>query len=544
MATISANVQYKRGEHLVLDLTSYQLNYSTAMAWARDINQNAAIGQYIYIAESETIDGVEYPKGPYIVEAYGENAVLSPLAKSLAGSTDLDSAVATLKADVSTLQTNVGTKSTKEGEESTGLYKDIEDVNDRIDNINIPVKGVQVDGADLTPDANGKVNVVIPKVEVPVKGITVDGETIAPDTNGIVNIDLPEPEEVFAYEIAKLDTASEGAASSYQLKKIGKDGTTVAGVTIDIPKDMVVSSGTVRTASADEIAEDATLVADKLYIVLTLANATEDKLFIPADKLVDAYTGSTYITVSEQNEITLNVETLVTKLGDTFYTETEVNTLLESYATTKALSDAIGTKSTFGDGATEGSGLLKDISELEHEVELLDAAAIKTVKVDGEALTVEDGSVNIVIPVKGVQVDNTDVVGADGIAKITIPTVDVPVKGVQVNGTDLTPDADGKVNVEIPADLVQDVKVNGTSVVTDNVADIVVPILDVKNGETSLVNAETKVADLSGFTTREELVKKGTDETTGAETYEGLLDDRYVLSANYLTELDLKAILV
>lgn len=544
MSIVSANIQFGRGEHLLLDATSFQPKYSDALTWAKNQYSNAAVGQYIYIAEDEVVDGVTYAKGPYIVEVIGENAVLNPLAKSIAGSTDLDSAVATLKADVSTLQSNVGTKSTEEGEESTGLYKDIEDVNDRIDNINIPVKGVQVDGTDLTPDADGKVNVVIPKVDVPVKGITVEGVAVAPDTNGIVNIDLPEPPEVFEYSIVKLDTASAGAASSYQLQKTGKEGTTVAGVTIDIPKDMVVSEGTVRTATPEEIAEDATLVADKLYIVLTLANATEDKLFIPADKLVDAYTGSTYITVDEQNVITLNVDTLVTKLGDTFYTETEVDKLLESYATTTALSDAIGTRSTFGEGATEGTGILKDISELEHEVEQLDAATIKTVKVDGEALTAEDGSVNIVIPVKGVQVDNVDVVDADGIAKITIPEVDVPVKGVQVNGADLTPDAEGKVNVVIPADLVQDVKVNGTSVVTGNIAEITVPVLDVKNGETSLVDAETKVADLSGFTTREELVKKGTDETTGAETYEGLLDDRYVLNANYLTEADLKAILI
>lgn len=487
MSIVSANIQFGRGEHLLLDVTSYQQKYSDALTWARDINKNAAVGQYIYIAESETIDDVEYPKGPYIVEAYGENAVLSPLAKSLAGSTDLDSAVSALKVDVSTLKSNVGTKSTKEGEESTGLYKDIEDVNDRIDNINIPVKG-----------------------------ITVDGETVAPDTNGIVNIDLPEPEEVFAYEIAKLDKASEGAASSYQLKKIGKNGTTIAGVTIDIPKDMVVSSGTVRTASAEEIAEDGTLVADKLYIVLTLANATEDKLFIPADKLVDVYAGSTYITVGEDNTITLNVDTLVTKLGETFYTEKEVDDILKSYATTTALSDAIGKKSTFGDDATTGSGVLKDISELEHEVELLDAATIKTVQVDGKDLTATDGAVNVVIPVKGVQVDGVDAVDENGIAKINLP--DVPIKGVQVNGTDLETDYDGKVNITIP-------------------------VLDIKDGDTSLVG-DNGVVNLSGFATEDELLKTSVEEGTGNTIYEGLLDERYLLATMAITSDELAKLLV
>lgn len=60
-----------------------------------------------------------------------------------------------------------------------------------------------------------------------------------------------------------------------------KQGETTVG-TINIPKDMVVSSGTVETNPDDDHLGT--------FIVLTLANATEDKLYINVGTLVDIYT--------------------------------------------------------------------------------------------------------------------------------------------------------------------------------------------------------------------------------------------------------------
>lgn len=75
-------------------------------------------------------------------------------------------------------------------------------------------------------------------------------------------------------------TASSGAAKTY----IVKQGDAQIG-TIDIPKDMVVSSGTVeKKETSGEWGEAGT------YIVLTIANATNDTLYIPATSLVDIYT--------------------------------------------------------------------------------------------------------------------------------------------------------------------------------------------------------------------------------------------------------------
>lgn len=73
------------------------------------------------------------------------------------------------------------------------------------------------------------------------------------------------------------DTTTEGMAKSYTVKQ----GDSTVGV-IDIPKDMVVSSGTVETDPEDQ--------DPGTYIVLTLANTTSDKIYINAGTLVDVYT--------------------------------------------------------------------------------------------------------------------------------------------------------------------------------------------------------------------------------------------------------------
>lgn len=73
------------------------------------------------------------------------------------------------------------------------------------------------------------------------------------------------------------DETTEGMAKSYTVKQ----GDSTIGV-IDIPKDMVVSSGTVETDPEDQ--------DPGTYIVLTLANAKSDKIYINAGTLVDIYT--------------------------------------------------------------------------------------------------------------------------------------------------------------------------------------------------------------------------------------------------------------
>lgn len=72
-------------------------------------------------------------------------------------------------------------------------------------------------------------------------------------------------------------TTTAGAAKSYTIKQ----GTTTIGV-IDIPKDMVVQNGEVVTNPEGQ--------PEGTYIVLTLANATNDKVYVNVGTLVDIYT--------------------------------------------------------------------------------------------------------------------------------------------------------------------------------------------------------------------------------------------------------------
>lgn len=72
------------------------------------------------------------------------------------------------------------------------------------------------------------------------------------------------------------DTTTEGALKSYTVKQ----GTTTVGV-IDIPKDMVVQSGSVVTNPEGQ--------PEGTYIKLVLANATNDEIFVNVGNLVDIY---------------------------------------------------------------------------------------------------------------------------------------------------------------------------------------------------------------------------------------------------------------
>lgn len=89
-------------------------------------------------------------------------------------------------------------------------------------------------------------------------------------------------------------TASAGAFKTYQLTQ----GTTIKG-TIDIPKDFLVKSGSVKTVSATPTTAEtnAQLSAGQKYISLIINTKDDitgqgDELIIPAGNLVDIYQGT------------------------------------------------------------------------------------------------------------------------------------------------------------------------------------------------------------------------------------------------------------
>ena len=163
------------------------------------------------------------------------------------------------------------------------------------------------------------------------------------------------------YTIVKLESATSGSYSSYQLQK---DGVGI-GATIDVPKDMVVDSGTVETVVSENDPYEGAKVGD-LYIKLVIANSA-DVLYIPANKLVDNYTGSTYITV-DGREISLNYSALKTQLSTDFDVE-GIKGSISSLESGKASTGELSALSTRVDtNATNIAGLATWRDEVSEDV--------------------------------------------------------------------------------------------------------------------------------------------------------------------------------
>lgn len=127
---------------------------------------------------------------------------------------------------------------------------------------------------------------------------------------------------------------TEGMAKSYTIKQNNK---TVA--TIDIPKDMVVKSGTVEKNPTGQ--EKGT------YLVLTLANATEDKVYVNVGSLVDIYTAKASAT---QIQIAIDASTR------------EISaTIVAGSVTATEIADAAIVTAKIADGNVTKAKLSKDV---------------------------------------------------------------------------------------------------------------------------------------------------------------------------------------
>ena len=165
---------------------------------------------------------------------------------------------------------------------------------------------------------------VLAKDSLPARTPQTAGQFLTNDGADASWEDLPE------YTIVKDAQAEQGYAHTYHLTK---DGVNV-GASINIPKDIVVESGSVKTCTQDDDPVQGYKVGDK-YIDLLLANSGGSHLYILVNDLIDVYTGSTYIDITD-NTISLKYADLKTQLTtdlqNTFYTETEVDGLLNDKA--------------------------------------------------------------------------------------------------------------------------------------------------------------------------------------------------------------------
>lgn len=115
-----------------------------------------------------------------------------------------------------------------------------------------------------------------------------EGNIIQKKTDGLFAKDV-------VYGIKKLDSPTLGMSASYQLTA---DGTAV-GAVIDIPKDMVVQSGSVKEVTTADQPVTGYQVGDK-YIDLVLANAIDSHIYVLVSDLVDNYTAGHGISINNR----------------------------------------------------------------------------------------------------------------------------------------------------------------------------------------------------------------------------------------------------
>lgn len=304
------------------------------------------------------------------------------------------------------------------------------------------LESVKVDGTALTIDENKAVNIdlsayaktadmdkKVASVTAEDKSITVGGTATAPSVKVAIaagednaltlaadglKVVVPAAAE---YSIKKLEAANEGMSASYQLTKEGKE----VGAIIDIPKDMVVKSGTVVTkAEAGVWGEAGT------YLELTLANATSDKVYINVGDLIEYVTsGSTeedsvQVAVSADHKVTASIKDGSIALGKLAAgVQTEINKAHEH--ANKAELDEIKagdvalwnaekgamTKATANAAAIEALEAVKP-AEVGAQVN-----KIESIKVGTKALPISSKSVTLPIATAAslglVKVDNTSI---------------------------------------------------------------------------------------------------------------------------------------
>jgi hypothetical protein len=151
-------------------------------------------------------------------------------------------------------------------------------------------------------------------------------------------------------------TTTAGMAKSYTIKQGTK---TVA--TIDIPKDMVVKSGIVEKDPKGQPAGT--------YLVLTLANATEDKVYVNVGTLVDIYT-----TKASATQVQIAIDSATREISAT---------IVAGSVTATELADATIVTAKIADGNVTKAKLSKEVQvSLDKADTALQEADVATLRTD------------------------------------------------------------------------------------------------------------------------------------------------------------------
>ena len=164
-------------------------------------------------------------------------------------------------------------------------------------------------------------------------------------------------------------TTTAGMAKSYTLKQ----GNNTIG-TIDIPKDMVVRSGEVVVNPEGQ--------AEGTYIVLTLANATKDKIYVNVGTLVDIYKAKANAT-----QIQLAIDSATREISATVVAGSITSTeLADAAVVTAKIADGNVTKAKL---STEVQATLDKADSALQKTDITTGTANGTISVKGEDVEVK-----------------------------------------------------------------------------------------------------------------------------------------------------------
>lgn len=280
MAIILNNAAYmalpmniKRGNPIPLDTTAVWYNKTELENYAKN-GATAYVGQVLTLVAGGKCEA-------YMIS--NEAGTLIKLAQTTA-SGDLASDVANLQTQVEGLVEKIGAAAV-EGTEASGLYKLIADVEAvakaRLESVEAGDNSVTIAGSATKPS-------------VAVKISEASGNALSLADDGL-KVEIPKV-KVPKYSLVKDETAAKGDIATYHLTKDGVN----EGVAINIPKDLVVSSGSVETFTAGALPEGVTEAGT--YIKLTLANSATP-LYINVSTLIEYVTGGS----GENDAIQINV---------------------------------------------------------------------------------------------------------------------------------------------------------------------------------------------------------------------------------------------
>lgn len=339
MATIMNDAAYmgfplsiKRGNPAPVDTTAVWYNKTELETYAAS-GATAYVGQILTLVADSKCEA-------YMIS--NEAGTLIKLASTTA-SGDLASDVATLQGQVADLISKVGTAA--QGEvSSTGLYALIDEVKalaeGKVSSVSAANQSITIGGTATEPT----VGVAISADEGNALSLATDGLKVT-----IPEVTIPE------YSLKKLDAATAGMSASYQLTK---DGAGI-GAVIDIPKDMMVKSGSVQTYEAGSLPAGVTEAGT--YIVLVLNDTAETKLYINVGNLIEYVTSGS----AEGDMVFVNIDPQTHKVTATITDGTVTEAKLHADVKAK-LAKAVSAVQSVTEGTENGKILVDDTAVAVH----------------------------------------------------------------------------------------------------------------------------------------------------------------------------------